>query len=363
MRLAPLVFALGCSAGATSTPRTVAATATAAPTPRPAPARAIRPEQICSRFAALREQHCGKFEAIDLGDSCAKELETELEDPTSQPTMQLIGECTIELETCADVVACLGALDAQSQLARLSRSKNPQLVGAAVGVSRDAWKTSTRRNFAKVQRRRVVQGAARRGVRRADRGRGVLASLSCDDGSMPIADSGIPPTMARVGNVGDGGRCDCGHRSVQAVHSVPRRATRSISMATSARFRSRLSAMIRLASAFGLALVFVACSNPGPACPEIVDHMLLVMKTQFSGHGGVEVGNRKAMIETCEGRQMSKETRECLMAAKDQEGIGNCHAYTRHPPPVHPTPLPSGSAATPPIGSAAPAPGSGTPPP
>ena len=97
--------------------------------------------------------------------------------------------------------------------------------------------------------------------------------------------------------------------------------------------------------------------------------MLLVMKTQFSGHGGVEVGNRKAMIDTCEARKMPKETRLCLMAAKDQQGIGDCHAYSKHPPPVHGTPLPMGSAAPDPAaapapsGSAAPPAGSGTPPP
>jgi hypothetical protein len=115
-----------------------------------------------------------------------------------------------------------------------------------------------------------------------------------------------------------------------------------------------------------LALVLAACSksNPGAGCPEIVDHMLVVMKTQFSGHGGLELGDRKAMIDTCEKRQMPKETRDCLMAAKDQNEIGNCHAYTRHPPPPHPTPIPGAATVPPaPSGSAAPPAGSGTPPP
>ena len=209
MRLVAILLVVGCSGGSTSAPRPQSepvankpgtTTTTATPT-----THAFRPDQVCNRFVALKEQHCGKFEGFDIGDSCAKELATGLEDPATRPTMQLVGECTIELETCADVVACLGALDAQTAL-RGCHEKNPQLLGQAVGLPRDAWKTATRRNARKYSdiASSKAQPVEVCGIPTENEW---LASLSCDDGSMPITD-GRSAEMARVGNVGDGGRCN-----------------------------------------------------------------------------------------------------------------------------------------------------------
>lgn len=82
-----------------------------------------------------------------------------------------------------------------------------------------------------------------------------------------------------------------------------------------------------------VALALVGCkADPGPACPQIVDHMLEVTKQQLTGHGNLELGNRKQMIDICEGRKLDATQRRCIMAAKTlaalaecQKGVGSAH--------------------------------------
>lgn len=82
-----------------------------------------------------------------------------------------------------------------------------------------------------------------------------------------------------------------------------------------------------------LALV-AACSktatDAGPTCSVVVDNMMAVTKAQMSGHGGMEVQNRKAMIDQCEARKMPADQRSCLATAKDLGAIATC--MKAHPP-------------------------------
>jgi len=89
----------------------------------------------------------------------------------------------------------------------------------------------------------------------------------------------------------------------------------------------------------------------GPACPEVVDHMVEVMKAGLKGHDSVNLGDRNQMIKQCEDRKMSAEMRRCMATAKDLAQLASCR-------PV--TPPPGAMTAPPPGGSAGSAPGSGS---
>lgn len=118
---------------------------------------------------------------------------------------------------------------------------------------------------------------------------------------------------------------------------------------------------------FVLVLPFAAgCSKKadnGPACPEVVDHMVIVMKEGLKGHESVNLGDRQQMITQCEQRKMSPSVRRCLATAKDLAALSSCRPATPPPPtqgppqPLPTRPLPTGSAA--PTEGAAPGPAAG----
>jgi hypothetical protein len=85
--------------------------------------------------------------------------------------------------------------------------------------------------------------------------------------------------------------------------------------------------------------------DAGPSCEQVVDHMLVVMKSGLTGHGSVELGNKKQMLDQCESRKLSAEQRKCMLAAKDVVTLANCSA------PPRPTPAPTAPAVPPPAGS------------
>jgi hypothetical protein len=78
------------------------------------------------------------------------------------------------------------------------------------------------------------------------------------------------------------------------------------------------------------ALLVVGCSKSnhadvGPACGDVVDHMLAVMKAGLTGHDTVALGNRDQMIAQCEQRKMSATERRCLLNAKAIADLAACH--------------------------------------
>jgi len=101
------------------------------------------------------------------------------------------------------------------------------------------------------------------------------------------------------------------------------------------------------ATLFALLAVVAACkkADPPPACPQVVDHMLEVMKTGLTGHGNLELGNRKQMIDQCEQRKLSATERRCMLAAKDLPALASCRAQPTPAPtaPAGPIIAPAGS--------------------
>jgi hypothetical protein len=99
--------------------------------------------------------------------------------------------------------------------------------------------------------------------------------------------------------------------------------------------------------------VLAACSKPpapGPSCAQITDHMLEITKQQLAGHGDQQLGDRSVMIEQCEKRKLSREVRDCLMAAKTLAAIAACQPAKPAPrapapgaAPAPPTAPPTGS--------------------
>ena len=106
--------------------------------------------------------------------------------------------------------------------------------------------------------------------------------------------------------------------------------------------------MRRLLAVTVLVSSLTACStskskpDPGPTCAQVVDNMLVVTRQQLTGHGDMELGNRKAMIAQCEQRALSADQRRCLVAAKSLDAIATCtpgkprDGAPRTPPPPAP---------------------------
>jgi hypothetical protein len=110
-------------------------------------------------------------------------------------------------------------------------------------------------------------------------------------------------------------------------------------------------------------LVASGCSKKkaednGPACPEVVDHMVKVMREGLKGHESVNLGDRDQMIDQCEKRNMTAQERRCMLTAKDLGALASCRPNKQPPPatkPPIPTPTPP-----PPTEPAPPAAGSGS---
>lgn len=75
-----------------------------------------------------------------------------------------------------------------------------------------------------------------------------------------------------------------------------------------------------------VALLISGCSkkDDGPSCDKVVDNMLAVTKTAMTGHGDMELGNKKQMVDQCVSRNMPAEQRTCLATAKDLNAMAAC---------------------------------------
>lgn len=85
-----------------------------------------------------------------------------------------------------------------------------------------------------------------------------------------------------------------------------------------------------------VAVVAAAACNkddPPPSCAQVVDHMSQVTKIGLMNmHSGAQRNTRDLDIQFCEQKNFSRQARECLIAAKDIDGIAKCHALV--PPPA-----------------------------
>jgi hypothetical protein len=120
-------------------------------------------------------------------------------------------------------------------------------------------------------------------------------------------------------------------------------------MATSARARNSVLFI----------LFVVACqkkADPGPPCDQVVDHMFEVTKQMLVGHDAMTKTMRTQAIQQCEQRNMPKDQRECIMAAKDSEGLSACRGAAHGAPPVGQVAPPHPTLPTPPADGGIPAP-------
>ena len=107
-----------------------------------------------------------------------------------------------------------------------------------------------------------------------------------------------------------------------------------------------------------------ACSkkaeDKGPQCPEVVDHMVIVMREGLKGHESVNLGDRTQMIDQCVKRNMSAAERRCMATAKDLAALASCRPKKTAPPeaqlPAQGSQTPAPAPASPPMPSPTPLP-------
>lgn len=97
-----------------------------------------------------------------------------------------------------------------------------------------------------------------------------------------------------------------------------------------------------------LALLAGACSKKAaekvPTCAEVTDNMLKIVQAEFPGHGDMgAMGNRQAVVQQCEARNMSATEKRCIVKAKTKDDLASCRRAAM-PKEAPKQPLGSGSA-------------------
>jgi hypothetical protein len=164
----------------------------------------FQPDRLCTRLSELKAQQCSVFADLDMA-GCPKLVKDGYDDPSNRPMIESVNECTTALDTCSDVVACMDGSQ-QTQQLRKCAEKSDELLGAAVGMPHDAWLKASKRGFSKFSQVKSSKAAPVE-VCGIPTENAWLATLACDDGSHPLVDNSGAET-ARVGNLGDGGRCN-----------------------------------------------------------------------------------------------------------------------------------------------------------
>ncbi|MBA3458448.1 MAG: hypothetical protein H0T46_00690 [Deltaproteobacteria bacterium] len=200
--LALIVLAFGCGSSKpqptppTPTDGSAAGSATTAP-PTVAAIAPATPEQVCKRIIELKAQKCGMFANADFDEAgCMKELAAAADDPM----LKIFTECVVQT-SCEEVTNCIMAA-AQAPQQQDLRACNDKSSMSPVGLPRAEW---DKRNGAAATKFSQVKSSKEApvemcGINEENRW---LESLSCDDGSKPVAQA----EMVRAGNVGPGGRC------------------------------------------------------------------------------------------------------------------------------------------------------------
>jgi hypothetical protein len=169
----------------------------------PAKQGAITPEAFCDKFIALRDGGCEAFASVKMTrDECVKELSAASGDPDEASFMDQTGQCVVGFQGCKEVIACLADLGPKETDLRACDETKP---GKAVGIPRDQW---DKRNGASVTKFSQAKSSKEAPVEVCTIPEEAewLGELACEDGTRPIGGHEAAE-MARVGNVGKGGRC------------------------------------------------------------------------------------------------------------------------------------------------------------
>lgn len=195
-----LFVAVGCGGGSTLAPPPAGGGAAvtkpgtgvkpSAPSPDPA--------TVCRRLMELKTSQCGSFGNLQLDEpTCVRELAGAGNDPT----IKAMGACVIK-PSCDEVTTCLATAPQEAPRLRACADASD---GASVGIPQAEW---DRRNGAGVTQFSKARSSKALPIEMCgiDAENEWLGTLACDDGAHPIQ-SHADAENARVGNVGDGGRC------------------------------------------------------------------------------------------------------------------------------------------------------------
>ena len=174
--------------------------------PKPVPVAQqgkITPEAFCDKFIALRDSGCEAFATVKMtrGD-CVDELSKAAADPEEAKFMDRTEQCVVGFQACKDVIGCLATLGPTTDELRACGEDKP---GKAVGMPRDQWEKRNGAGVTKFSQAKSTQALPIEVCTIAGE-TDWLQDLECDDGSKPLG-SEKAPEMARVGNLGKGGRC------------------------------------------------------------------------------------------------------------------------------------------------------------
>jgi hypothetical protein len=204
MRSVLIFVIVGC--GSAPTPPPVQPTPQRPPPVAPAPAGPPSVEVVCDHLMALEQAKCGGFGTtfIMKRDACLAGFGTTPPNPHDAKQQLTIERCVVDPRGCDAVTQCLSALDdADRSDLRACTDKDD---GRAVGVP--AAEYAQHNGGTIVHYRDVVSTKdapiERCGIADANKW---LEGLACADGSHPLASAHDAETM-RIGNVGDGGRCN-----------------------------------------------------------------------------------------------------------------------------------------------------------
>ncbi|MBZ0237828.1 MAG: hypothetical protein K8M05_36275 [Deltaproteobacteria bacterium] len=170
----------------------------------------VTPANVCARIAELRTQGCELSTLPE--EECRDELHRALEErgPDSRTATMQLGRCMLDNESCDAIAACVDALVSEAEPRTCEQGG-----GGAVVLPRAEWEQrhgagATRYSSVKTTKAEPVEVC------------GIPAQMewllgaTCDDGSRPFRDYDHAHS-ARVGNVGEGGRCG----SIIDLYEVP----------------------------------------------------------------------------------------------------------------------------------------------
>jgi hypothetical protein len=172
--------------------------------PTPPTEHKVDPEVMCKRMRALHDQKCGMFGELDLGATCVQEVSGSLADSQARVLTMQMDTCLAELGVCSDVTACIGNAETTDETRDCSDHSERE-VGNPVGLPYATWRATMKRGFTKLSQ--VVSSKQLPielcGVSTENYW---LTTLTCDDDSHPLANKSAAE-RARLGNVGNAGRC------------------------------------------------------------------------------------------------------------------------------------------------------------
>ena len=99
---------------------------------------------------------------------------------------------------------------------------------------------------------------------------------------------------------------------------------------------------MRILGVIGVVAALAACGSkedPGPSCEALTDHLLAVMNASVAGHGGMQLANRKLMVQRCDEKHYDAKARRCMLAATTMAAAGACSGEKPMLPQHGPKPL------------------------